>query len=180
LTINFGDEVRTMVSSKADQAKLLNKVSQLRMFVRPSPGADPGPQRRFFWCRKAHDDPIGHFAEWTRHRLLKHGTQFDRPVSTHAQQIDGRDARQWTHFMHYRRAAIEEEALDRIQGCRSQSLKESKPEALRDGRVNSIEDGIGARTLDPAGPTRRIETSARFRKLEGRPPFSAFEAFCEF
>ena len=78
--------------------------------------------------------------------------------------------------MYYSSSAVPEEALNLVQGCRGQRLKESQAESLRYRGVDSIEDDVCPRALHPGGSALGIMTMARFCKLQARLPFGTLES----
>jgi hypothetical protein len=47
---------------------------------------------------------------------------------------------------------------------------------LRDRRIHSVEDSVGARALDPRGAALRMKPAARFSKFQARPSFGSFQS----
>jgi hypothetical protein len=77
--------------------------------------------------------------------------------------------------VNYGSTAVLEKALNLIQRYRGQRLEKSDAKSLRNRRVDSVEDDVRARALDPGGASLRIETMARFSKLQARLPFGTLE-----
>jgi hypothetical protein len=73
-------------------------------------------------------------------------------------------------------SAIQEKGLDSIQCGWGQRLEQPQAEALRNRRVNPVEDSIGAGALYPGAPAIRIQSTARFSELQAGLAFGALEA----
>jgi hypothetical protein len=74
------------------------------------------------------------------------------------------------------RSAIQEKCLDGIQRGWGQRLEEAQAEALRNRRVNPVEDRIGAGALYPGGSAIGIQVTARLSELQAGVAFGALEA----
>jgi hypothetical protein len=78
--------------------------------------------------------------------------------------------------MHHRRAAVEEEALDRFQFGGGDDVEQTEAEGLRDGRGDAVEYSRGAEEFTPLGSAFRREAVAGGGEVGAGEAFGAFEA----
>ena len=107
---------------------------------------------------------------------MQHAAYFDGAVTASAQQVKRGNAGQGTYFVYNDGSPIQEKGLNGIQCGRGQRLEESQAEALRNRRVNSVEDSIGAGALYPDGPAIGIQATARFSELQAGVALGTLQA----
>jgi hypothetical protein len=78
--VNLGKKARTLVARGEDGAKLQQRFSKFRKFLRPSPCAYVSPELGFVWSDDAHSDMAGVFGRGPLDRPIKDIADLDRPV----------------------------------------------------------------------------------------------------
>src|ERR1700722_947387 len=100
----------------------------------------------------------------------------DGSVPTGAKQIQGRNADQRTHFMIDGGSAVKKEAFDGVEGGHSQFFEQAESKGLSCGRVDPIEDGVCACTLNPFRSAVEKYTAACVRELKAGVTFGTLQA----
>src|ERR1700746_1232812 len=126
-------------------------MTKFGMFVRPAPCAYLTPQRRFFRRDDPHADSTLLLDGRPLDRPTKNITYLDRSVVAGTQQSQRSDPRERTHFVEHRRSPGEKEALNHVQRSRAQFLEYSESKSLSDGRLDAVEDCVGASAFHPFG-----------------------------
>ena len=81
------------------------------MFVRPTAGADIGPQLCFFRTDESYADRTVVLSRRLLDGPIKDVAELDRPIVAGAEQLQRGNPSKWAHLMRNRSSAIQEEVL---------------------------------------------------------------------
>src|SRR5579872_194404 len=130
--VQLGQEAQTLARGR-NRAGLQEKIQKFRMFVGPTSGIRVGPELRLRRARDPYSDIGPAFARGFLDGPVQDIADLNGPVIAIAQQLNGCDTNQRTHFVPHRRASVEKEALEPIEGGGAELLEDTQPECLSDG-----------------------------------------------
>src|SRR5581483_4472359 len=113
--LKFGEEAQSLLRCRRNGPKLQKRIQEFRMFLGPASCVYISPELRSFRTDEADSDVASSFGRWFPHSPIEDVTYFDRPVVPGTKHVERSNSCKRAHFVEHRRAAIEEEALDRIQ-----------------------------------------------------------------
>ena len=138
------------LAGKSDRGSSQKKVEHFRIFVAPTPGIGVRPALLFSEaCNPNYCAAV--LSCWFLDSLIKDIADFDWPVMPCAEQPGNRKPGMRADFAVRGCSPRKEKVLDLIQRCLGEVLEESEPEALSDGRIDTVEHRVRARTFDPVG-----------------------------
>ena len=145
------------------------------MFVAPAARADICPKRSLVGACDADRDLFGWIGGGALDHSVKNIADFNRAVVAITEKSERFDSGVRTDFVKHRRVAVAEEPLDGIECFGLQLLEDAEPECLRDGRVNAVENGVGAGALDPSGTAFGEEAAAGLGELRAGMRFGVLK-----